>query len=75
MDMLFDKKTMIMAMGGLVLMAVTTVAVGVMVHRQTNKIRANMRSVSRGIYNFGSALQLLSGAAGAEDDCETCVAC
>lgn len=73
--MLFDKKTMIMAMGGLVLMAVATVAVGVMVHRQTNKIRANMRSVSRGIYNFGSALQLLSGAAGAEDDCENCVAC
>lgn len=72
--MLFDKKTMIMAAGGLALMAVATVAVGVMVHKQTNKIRANMRSVSRGIYNFGTALQLLSGA-GAEDDCENCVVC
>ncbi len=73
--MLFDKKTMIMAAGGLALMAVATVAVGVMVHRQTSKIRANMRSVSRGIYNFGTALQLLSGAADTEDDCENCVMC
>ncbi len=72
--MLFDKKAMIMAAGGLALTAVAVVAVGLMVHKQTNKLRANMRSVSRGIYKFGTALQLLSGA-DAEDDCENCVAC
>ncbi len=72
--MLFDKKAMIMAAGGLALTAVAVVAVGLMVHKQTNKLRANMRSVSRGIYKFGTALQLLSGA-DAEDDCENCVVC
>ena len=72
--MLFDKKAMIMAAGGLALTAVAVVAVGLMVRKQTNKLRANMRSVSRGIYKFGSALQLLSGAE-EEDDCENCVAC
>lgn len=74
--MLFDKKAMLMAAGGLVMVTVATVAIGVMVHRQTSKLRANVRSVSRGIYNFGTALQLLSGAGmGAESDCEACDAC
>ena len=72
--MLFDKRSMLMAIGGLAIMAVAAVAVGVMVHRQANKIRANMRSVSRGIYKFGTALQLLSGNQ-AEDDCESCAVC
>ena len=72
--MLFDKKAMIMAAGGLALTAVAVVAVGLMVRKQTNKLRANMRSVSQGIYKFGTALQLLSGA-DAEDDCERSVCC
>ncbi len=71
---MFDKKTWMMAAGGLVLAAIAVTAVGVIVHRQTVKIRANMRSVSRGLYKFGSALQLLSGA-DCEDDTENCVIC
>lgn len=71
---MFDKRTMIMAMGGLALTAVAVVAAGAIVHRQSAKIRANMQAISRGLYHFGSALQLLSGA-GAEDDAENCVMC
>lgn len=70
----FDKKTLIMAAGGVVLCAAVVVAAGIMLHRQTAKIRANMRSVSRGLYKFGSALQLLSGA-DCEDDTENCMMC
>ena len=42
--------------------------------KQANKLRANMRSLSRGVYNFGTALQLLSGAHG-EDACEESGCC
>jgi hypothetical protein len=34
-----------------------------------------MHSLSRGVYNFGTALQLLSGADAAEDDCERSNCC
>ncbi len=53
---------------------VAVVAAGLMVRKQANKLRANMRSVSRGVYNFGTALQLLSGAH-AEDACEESGCC
>ena len=68
-----DRKTLMIMAGGLALTAVAVIAAGVLVRRQTNKIRANMRSVSHGIYKFGSALQLLSGV-DAEDE-ERCVGC
>ncbi len=71
---MFDRKTLMLAAGGLALLAVTVVAVGLMVRKQANKLRSNMRSVSHGIYKFGTALQLLSGV-DTEDDCERCMTC
>lgn len=72
---MLDKKTLMLAAGGLALGAVAVIAVGVTVHKQANRLRSNMRTLSRGIYHFGSALQLLSGAAVSEDDCESCSVC
>ena len=74
---MFGKNMWMLAIGGLAVAAVATVAVvaaGLMIRKQTNKLRSNMRAVSQGIYKFGTALQLLSGA-DAEDDCERCVTC
>ncbi len=72
---MMDKRMLLLAIGGLALVGVLAVAAGLTVRRQTNKLRNNIRTVSRGIYNFGSALQLLSGADAAEDDCERCTTC
>ena len=69
---MFDRRTLILAVGGLALTVIAVAAAGLMVRKQTNKLRANMRSVSHGIYKFGTALQLLSGV-DTEDDCERCV--
>lgn len=63
-----------MVIGGVALAAVAITVAGVMINKQTARIRRNMRSVSRGLYNFGSALRLLSGAECA-DDCEMYEAC
>ncbi len=71
---MFDKRLLMLAIGGLALTAVAVVGAGLMVRKQTNKLRANMRSVSHGIYKFGTALQLLSGV-DTEDDGERCVSC
>ena len=71
---MFDKKMLYLAVGGVAILAVAMVAAGLMVHKQANKLKRNVRTVSRGIYNFGTALQLLSGAA-AEEDCESCASC
>ena len=68
---MFDKKMLYLAVGGVAILAVAMVAAGLMVRKQANKLKRNVRTVSRGIYNFGTALQLLSGAA-AEEDCESC---
>ncbi len=71
---MFDRRFLMLAVGGIALAVVAVVAAGLMVRKQTNKLRANMRSVSHGIYKFGTALQLLSGV-DSEDDCERCVTC
>ena len=71
---MFDKKMLYLAVGGVAILAVAMVAAGLMVHKQANKLKRNVRTVSRGIYNFGTALQLLSGAA-AEEDCDSCASC
>ena len=71
---MFDKKMLYLAVGGVAILAVAMVAAGLMVHKQANKLKRNVRTVSRGIYNFGTALQLLSGAA-AEEECESCASC
>ena len=71
---MFDKKMLYLAVGGVAILAVAMVAAGLMVHKQANKLKRNVRTVSRGIYNFGTALQLLSGAA-AEEECESCATC
>ena len=71
---MFDRKILYLAIGGMALMGMTAVIVGVTVHKQTNKLKNNIRTVSRGIYNFGTALQLLSGAA-TEEECDSCVTC
>lgn len=74
---MFNKNILMLAIGGLVMAAVAAIAVvaaGLMVRKQTNKLRSNIHSVSRGLYKFGTALQLLSGA-DAEDDCERCMTC
>ena len=71
---MLDKKTLMLAAGGLALGAVAVIAVGLTVHRQASRLRSHMRTVSRGIYHFGSALQLLSGAA-AQDECDCCSEC
>ena len=73
MDVL-DKKMMIMAAGGLALTAVTVVSVGLIMYKQTKRIRNNMRCIGKGLYQFGSALQLLSGT-DCEDDTECCETC
>ena len=72
---MFDRRFLMLAVGGVALGAVVLVGAGLMVRRKANKLRANMRSVSRGVYNFGTALQLLSGADAAEDDCERSTCC
>ncbi len=71
---MFDRRFMMLAVGGIALIAVAAVAAILTVRKQANKLRANMRSVSRGVYNFGTALQLLSGA-NAEDACEESGCC
>ena len=71
---MFDKKMLYLAVGSVAILAVAMVAAGLMVHKQANKLKRNVRTVSRGIYNFGTALQLLSGAA-AEEECESCASC
>ena len=68
---MFDKKMLYLAVGGVAILAVAMVAAGLMVRKQANKLKRNVRTVSRGIYNFGTALQLLSGAA-AEEEYESC---
>ena len=71
---MFHKNMWMLALGGLAVAAtaaIAMVAAGLTIRKQTNRLRANMRSVSRGIYNFGTALQLLSGAAD-EQECEAC---
>ena len=75
---MFHKNMWMIALGGLAVAAVAMIgalAAGLMVRKQANKLRANMRSVSRGVYNFGTALQLLSGTDTAEDDCERSGCC
>jgi hypothetical protein len=71
---MFHNKMILLAAGGIALTAVAVVVAGLAVRKQTNKLRANMRSLSRGVYNFGTALQLLSGA-DAEDACENGTCC
>ena len=71
---MFDRRLWVLALGGIALTAVAAVAAILTVRKQTNKLRANMRSVSRSVYNFGTALQLLSGA-DAEDACENGTCC
>ena len=74
---MFGKNMWIPVIGGLAMAALAAGAVviaGLMIRKQTCKLRSNMRSVSQGIYKFGTALQLLSGA-DAEDDCERSVCC
>ena len=71
---MFDKKMLYLAVGGMALVAVATVTAGLIVRKQANKLKRNIRTVSRGVYNFGTALQLLSGAA-AEEECESCATC
>ena len=72
---MFDRRFLMMAVGGIALAVVAVVAAGLMVRKQANKLRANMHSLSRSVYNFGTALQLLSGADAAEDDCERSNCC
>ena len=74
---MMHKNIFMLAIGGLAVAAIAAIAVlaaGLTVRKQANKLRSNMRSVSQGIYKFGTALQLLSGA-DAEDDCENVVCC
>ena len=71
---MFHNKMILLAAGGIALTAIAVVTAGLIVRKQTSKLRANMRSVSRGVYNFGTALQLLSGA-DAEDACENGSCC
>ena len=71
---MLDKKSVIMVMGGVAVAAVAVAVAGVMINRHTARIRNNVRAISRGMYNFGSALQLLSGAQSA-DECERYEAC
>ena len=71
---MFHNKMILLAAGGIALTAVAVVVAGLAVRKQTNKLRANMRSLSRGVYKFGTALQLLSGA-DAEDACENGTCC
>ena len=74
---MFHKNMWMLALGGLAVAAVAMVgalAAALTIRKQANKLRANMRSLSRGVYNFGTALQLLSGAH-AEDACEESGCC
>ena len=71
---MMDRRIFMLAAGGIALTAIAVVTAGLIVRKQTSKLRANMRSVSRGVYNFGTALQLLSGA-DAEDVCENGTCC
>ena len=71
---MFHKNMWMIALGGLAVAVVAMVgalAAALTIRKQANKLRSNMRQVSRGVYNFGTALQLLSGAQ-AEDECVNC---
>ena len=75
---MFHKNLWVPTLGVIAVVAVAMIgalAAILTVRKQANKLRANMRSVSRGVYNFGTALQLLSGADAAEDDCENGTCC
>ena len=75
---MFHKNLWVPALGVIAVVAVAMIgalAAILTVRKQANKLRANMRSVSRGVYNFGTALQLLSGADAAEEDCERSNCC
>ena len=71
---MFDKKMMVLGIGGVATMGMFMLLAFITIRKQTNKLRNNMRTVSRGIYNFGTALQLLSGAA-SEEECDSCASC
>ena len=74
---MFHKNMWMIALGGLAVAVVAMVgalAAALTIRKQANKLRSNMRQVSRGVYNFGTALQLLSGAAD-EQECEGSVCC
>ena len=71
---MFDKKMMVLVIGGVATMGMLMLLAFITIRKQTNKLRNNMRTVSRGIYNFGTALQLLSGAA-SEEECDSCATC
>ncbi len=71
---MFDRRLLFLAIGGLALVGILALAAALTVRRQMGKLRNNIRTVSRGVYNFGTALQLLSGAA-EEEDCERCTTC
>lgn len=74
---MFHKNLWMLMLGGIGVTLVAMIGVliaGLTIRKQANKLRANMRSVSRGVYNFGTALQLLSGA-NAEDACEESGCC
>lgn len=71
---MLHKNMWMVALGGLAVAAVAMVGVlaaAFTVRKQASRLRSNMRQVSRGVYNFGTALQLLSGA-DAEDECVNC---
>ena len=71
---MFDKKMMVLVIGGVATMGMLMLLAFITIRKQTNKLRNNMRTVSRGIYNFGTALQLLSGAA-SDEECDSCATC
>ena len=66
---MFPRKSLIMVAGGVVLTAAAIAAAGIVIGRQAERIRNNVHAFSRGMYNVGSALQLLSGAQ-PEADCD-----
>lgn len=68
---MLDKKGLLVVAGGVTVAAVAVAVAGMMITRQTSRIKSNVRAISRGMYNVGSALQLLSGAQSAEE-CERC---
>jgi hypothetical protein len=77
-EYMFQKNVWMIALGGIAIAVVAMIgalAAALTIRKQASKLRANMRSVSRGVYNFGTALQLLSGADAAEDDCEISTCC
>ena len=71
---MLDKKSLLVVAGGVTVAALAVAVAGMMVSKQTSRIKTNVRAISRSMYNFGSALQLLSGAQSAEE-CERYEAC